>query len=515
MPARSCGRPPDPNDPGLLTVAQTSLLTDQYELAMASSYLARGMNETAVFELFVRQLPVRRRWLLAAGLGPTLAIVRQMRFGEEELEYLRSLGFGTPFLDYLASFRFSGRIDAVPEGTIVFANEPLLRVTAPRIEAQLLETLLLNQINFQTMVATKAARIALAAGGGSPAGERLIDFSPRRDPGADAAMKAARAAAIAGSSGTSNLAAAMRYGLAPMGTMAHSYVMSFKREEDAFRAFMEDFPGNALMLVDTYDTIDGVRHAIAAARSTGVPLAGVRLDSGDLLALSRQTRALLDAAGHSNARIVASGDLEEGRIAELVAKHAPIDSFGVGTDLGTSRDSPVVNGIYKLVAHQVDGAWRDVRKRSPQKATVPGAKQVFRDYGEGEMRGDVIGRAEEQLPGNRLLVPFVRSGHLVCEESLEEMRERARGELMALPDSLRELDGNGALYPVEYSAACLSALGADSARLRISTDRAAGAARMTAGSRSGRLPPPSQPARSPDVSHTQARPSSPRDRRRA
>ena len=451
-------RTPDANDPGLLTSAQTSLLTDQYELAMASSYLGRGMNEPAVFELFVRHLPPKRRWLLAAGLGPALAIVRAMEFGEEELAYVHSLGFGAGFLEYLARFCFCGEIDAMPEGTIVFAGEPLVRVTAGRVEAQLLETLLLNQINFQTMVATKAARIALAAGGGAPAGERLVDFSPRRDHGTDAAMKAARAAAIAGCAGTSNLAAAMRYGLTPVGTMAHSYVMSFEREEDAFRAFMVDFPGNAVMLVDTYDTVEGVRRAIAAARATGVSLAGVRLDSGDLLDLSRKTRVLLDSAWMSKTRIVASGDLDENQIAELTLAGAPIDSFGVGTDLGTSRDSPVVNGIYKLVAHQVGGSWQDVRKRSPKKATMPGAKQVLRDYAGGEMRGDVIARAEERLPGRPLLVPFVRHGHLVREETIGQMSERARAELQALPPSLRQLDGDGEAYPVAYSDRCRAAL---------------------------------------------------------
>ncbi len=458
------GRTPDANDPGLLTPAQTSLLTDQYELAMASSYLGRGMNETVAFELFVRHLPPRRKWLLAAGLGPALALVKAMQFGEEELAYARSLGFGAGFREYLARFRFSGDIDAMPEGTIVFAGEPLVRVTARRVEAQLLETLLLNQINFQTMVATKAARIALAAGGGEPAGERLVDFSPRRDHGTDAAMKAARAAAIAGSAGTSNLAAAMRYGLTPVGTMAHSYVMSFEQEEDAFRAFMEDFPGNAVMLVDTYDSLEGVRRAIAAARTTGVPLAGVRLDSGDLLDLSREARALLDGAAMPEARIVASGDLEERQIARLTAAGAPIDSYGVGTDLGTSRDSPVVNGIYKLVAHQVGGAWRDVRKRSPEKATVPGAKQVFRNYVGEEMHGDVIARVEEELPGRALLVPFVRNGLLVREETIEQMSGRARAELQALPARLRQLDGEAEPYPVSYSERCRAAVEAVDAR---------------------------------------------------
>jgi nicotinate phosphoribosyltransferase len=308
----------------------------------------------------------------------------------------------------------------------VFAGEPLVRVTAGRVEAQLLETLLLNQVNFQTMVATKAARIALAAGGGEPAGERLVDFSPRRDHGTDAAMKAARAAALAGSAGTSNLAAAMRYGLEPVGTMAHSYVMSFEREEDAFRAFMEDFPGNAVMLVDTYDTVEGVRRAIAAARATGVPLAGVRLDSGDLLDLSRRARALLDAAGMSEARIVASGDLEERQIARLTAADAPIDSFGVGTDLGTSRDSPVVNGIYKLVAHQIDGTWRDVRKRSPEKATVPGAKQVFREYVGGEMHGDVIARVEERHRGAGVAVGGDTAFAIAGDRGTAGVRDRRR-----------------------------------------------------------------------------------------
>jgi nicotinate phosphoribosyltransferase len=223
---------------------------------------------------------------------------------------------------------------------------------------------------------------------------------------------------------------------------------------------MEDFPGDAVMLVDTYDTVEGVRRAIAAAHATGVALAGVRLDSGDLLELSRKTRALLDDAGLRTARITVSGDLDERRIAELVAARAPIDSFGVGTDLGTSRDSPVVNGVYKLVAHQIDGRWRDVRKRSPEKATVPGAKQVFREYVDAEMRGDVIGRVGERLPGRPLLVPFVRRGRLVREETIAQMSDRARSELIALPAGLRELEGNEQPYPVTYSRRCRSALDA-------------------------------------------------------
>ena len=442
---------PDPDDPGLLTPAETALLTDQYELAMASSYHRRNMNETAVFELFVRHLPPHRDWLLAAGLGPALALVEAMRVGPRELQYLGSLGFKRDFLDHLAAFRFSGDIDAIPEGTIVFGNEPLLRITAPRIEGQLLETLLLNQINFQTAIATKAARIVLAIGGGSPDRDgRLIDFSPRRDHGVDAAMKVARAAAIAGAGGTSNVAAAMRYGLRPVGTMAHSYVMSFEDEEEAFRAFMEDHPDNAVMLVDTYDTVEGVRRAISASREVGVPLRGVRIDSGDLLTLSRTARRLLDEAGMSETTILASGDLDEGRIAELVAADAPIDRWGVGTDLGTSRDSPAVGGVYKLVADRLgEGGWRGTLKTSPDKATVPGAKQVFRRYEEGRMRGDVIAAAGEQGEGRPLLVPAMRSGRRVGSESLDTMRDRARAELQALPVTDH--------YPVEYSHALSAA----------------------------------------------------------
>ena len=446
---------PSASDTGLLSPAQIGLLIDQYELAMSASYHRRGMNEPAVFELFARRLPPHRDWLLAAGLAPTLRLVEELRFGESEVAYLRSLGhFSEEFLDYLADFRFGGDIDAIPEGTVCLANEPLVRVSALRIEAQLLETLLLNQINFQTMVATKAGRVVLAAGGGEPgAGESVVDFSPRRDHGIDAAMKVARSAAIAGCGGTSNVAAAMRYGLQPVGTMAHSYVLSFGSEAKAFRAFLEDLPTNTVLLVDTYDTLGGVREAISAAKDTGIALRGIRLDSGDLLELSRRARDLLDEAGMTETLVAASGDLEEERIAQLVEAGAPIDIWGVGTDLGTSRDSPVVNGVYKLVADQPSGGWRGVWKRSAAKATVPGPKQVFRRYEAGVMAGDLIGAADEELEGEPLLVPAMRAGSAVVDETLEEIRERASAQLAALPPRLRRTSEEEAVgsYPVAYS----------------------------------------------------------------
>jgi nicotinate phosphoribosyltransferase len=462
----------DPNDPGLLTPAETSLLTDQYELAMAASYLRRGMNEQAIFELFARKLPVHRTWLLAAGLGPALRLVSELRFGERELAFLGAIGFPEEFLEFLSEFRFSGDIDALPEGTVCFANEPLLRVTGPRIEAQILETLLLNQVNFQTMVATKAARVVLAAGGGEPgAGERVIDFSPRRDHGIDAAMKVARSAAVAGCGGTSNVAAALRYGLRPVGTMAHSYVMSFEREEDAFRSFIEDFPDNTVLLVDTYDTLEGVRNAIAASRASGIPLQGVRLDSGDLLELSREARRILDEAGMPESRIVASGDLEEWRISELVEAEAPVDVWGVGTELGTSRDSPVVNGVYKLVADRVGGAWRGVWKRSPHKATHPGPKQVHRVYEHGTMVGDTIAAEDERPDGEPLLVEAMRGGEPVHDESLDRIRERTASQLAALPAALRPPEDDVPPYPVIYSERLEKSVTPAAAQAKPSTSR--------------------------------------------
>jgi len=444
---------PDPNDPGLLDATEVSLLSDLYELTMAASYHREGLDRPAVFELFVRHLPPHRSWLLAAGIGPALRLVSEMRFGKAELAYLREIGFEQDFLDYLADFRFSGEIAAMPEGSLCFAGEPLLRVTGPRIEAQLLETLLLNQVNFQTMVATKAARVVLAAGGGEPGhGDRVIDFSPRRDHGIDAAMKVARCAAIAGCAGTSNVAAAQRYGLTAMGTMAHSYVLSFRAELEAFRAFLRAFPDRGILLVDTYEIAQGVRTAIEAARETGAALRGIRIDSGDLESCARRARELLDEAGMTETEIIVSGDLEEVRIGELVASGARIDRFGVGTDLGTSRDSPVVNGVYKLVADaDPDGEWRGVRKLSAEKETLPGPKQVFRRFSDGELAGDVVAAEGEATEGEPLLVPFMEGGEIVREETMEQMRARSGASLRSLPEHLRPPEPADSNYPVEIS----------------------------------------------------------------
>ena len=286
---------PDPNDPGLLSPAQTSLLVDQYEITMAASYHRHGRHEPAVFELFVRRIPPNRNWLLVCGLGPVMRMIAEMRFGPAELEYLRSVGLrrGVPRLPRAASAS-AATSRRCPRARSPSPTNHSFGSPAPLIEAQLVETLLLNQINFQTMIATKAARVVMAANGD---GESVMDFSPRRDHGVDAAMKAARASAIAGVGGTSNVAAAYRYGLRAVGTMAHSYVLSFDSEEEAFEAFMRDNPDNAVLLVDTYETLEGVRRAIEASRRTGIPLLGIRIDSGDLAALARQARALLDEAG--------------------------------------------------------------------------------------------------------------------------------------------------------------------------------------------------------------------------
>ena len=406
------------------------LVTDLYELNMAVSYLRRGMTGPATFSLFARRLPADRGFLIAAGLEDCLAFLEQFAFTAADLAWLAgSQGFSEHDLAALRRVRFTGDVWAVPEGTAVFAGEPLLEVTAPIAEAQLAETVLLNHITFQTGIATKAARCVLAA-----RGAQLVDFSFRRTQGIEAAMAVARASAIAGFAATSNTEAARRYGLTAAGTMAHSYVEAFGSEEQAFTAFAADFPGKTTFLVDTYDTEQGIRAAIGVALQLGLPgPVGVRLDSGDLARLSVLARRLLDDAGLPDARIVASGGLDEHAIAALAAGGAPIGSYGVGTKMGVSADAPYLDSAYKLVAY----GDRPVMKLSAGKATWPGAKQIHRGPA-----GDVLGLREEPgPPGHQaLLIPVMRGGHrLGPPEPLAEAARRCAASLAWLPPAARVL----------------------------------------------------------------------------
>ena len=423
---------------------------DLYELTMAASYFAHGMNEPATFELSVRGLPPNRGFLVACGLEDAVAYLDCFAFGDDAIDYLRSLGaFDSAFLDALARLRFTGDVWAVPEGETVFAQEPFLRVTAPLIEAQLVETFLLNAVGFQTMIATKAARIALACGD-----RTFVDFSGRRDHGADAALKVARASFVGGASATSNVLAGQLYGLEVSGTMAHSYVLAFPDEADAFRAYARDFPEGAVLLIDTYDTVEGARRAAAVAnelRAEGVAIRGVRLDSGDLAPLARAVRDVLDAEGCADLRIFASSDLDEYRIADLLAQGAPIDAFGVGTRLGTSADAPSLGAVYKLV----DGARGPVMKHSPDKVSLPGIKQVCREERGGVSFADTIALAGEPgVAGRPLLEPVMASGErLGAPESLAGLRDRRAAAVAALPDAARRLDADADAdaYPVRLS----------------------------------------------------------------
>ena len=408
----------------------SGLLTDLYELTMAASYLRRGMTGPATFSLFVRRLPPDRGFLLACGLEDCLSFLEDYRFSQDDLSYLEEQQrFDASTLRALEELRFTGDVWAVPEGRVVFAGEPLLEVTAPISEAQLVETALLNHITFNTTIATKAARCVRAAGGA-----QVIDFAFRRTQGIDAGMTVARASHIAGFSGTSNAEAARRYGIPAVGTMAHSYIEAFRDEEAAFTAFGTDFPDRTTLLVDTYDTLDGVRTAIRTARRTGLgSLAGVRLDSGDLYELSVQSRRLLDEAGMTDARIVASGGLDEYRIAELTEAGAPIDIYGVGTKMGVSADAPHLDSAYKLVAFED----RPVMKLSTGKATAPCAKQVYRGP-----EGDIVAlRDEPAPPGTQpLLVPAMTAGRRTSPpEPLDTARERCAADLAALPDAFTRL----------------------------------------------------------------------------
>ncbi len=421
----------------------TALLTDLYQLTMTEAYLDEGMWDEAVFSLFARKLPARRNYLLAAGLDDALSYLEHLRFGAAALDWLAAQGrFSDRLLGWLERFRFSGDVDALPEGTPVFAQEPLLEVRAPLPEAQLVETYLLNQVHYQTTVASKATRVVTAA-----AGRDVMEFGLRRHHGTDAGMKAARAAYIAGVGSTSNVLAGKRYGIPLAGTMAHSYVQAHDDELAAFRAFARVYP-NATLLVDTYDTLRGVQHVIRLARELGEEfhVSSVRLDSGDLLALSKAARELLDEAGLQRVRVYASGGLDELAVARLVEQGAPIDSFGVGTAMGVSSDAPALDMAYKLVAY----AGRPRVKLSSGKLLLPGAKQVYRQEADGVARGDVLASRDEVVPGRPLLRPVMRAGRRLpgASPTLTEIREHARREIARLPPEVRALPPARPPYPV-------------------------------------------------------------------
>jgi nicotinate phosphoribosyltransferase len=431
-----------------LDYARLGLFTDLYELTMLEVYLERGMEETATFSLFVRRLPERRNYLLACGLEDVLHYLERLRFTREGLDYLASLGrFSERFLHWLEEFRFAGDVDAVPEGTPVFANEPLLEITAPIAQAQLVETFVMNQMHLQTVLASKAARVVTAA-----AGRSVVDFGPRRMHGIDAAIKAARAFYIAGVAATSNTLAGQIYGVPVAGTMAHSFVQAADNEMSAFRAFAALYP-ETILLVDTYNTLEGVRHVIALARELGdgFNVRAVRLDSGDLLDLAEKVRSMLDEAGLARVEIFASGSLDEDKVAELVANGAPITGFGVGTAMGVSEDAPGLDIAYKLCAYGSRGRL----KLSTGKPILPGRKQVFRVEENGRAVRDVITRAGEPEVGRPLLRAVMRGGRRLPEGSvdLQAARRRAQDEIARLPDQIRAIRPVERRYPVEVSAA--------------------------------------------------------------
>jgi nicotinate phosphoribosyltransferase len=433
-------------------------MTDLYELTMAAGYWAESRTERAVFELFARRLPARRGYLVTAGIDAVADYLVSLRFTEAEIAYLRSLPAfaATPagFFEALAELRFTGDMWAVREGEILFPNEPILSIAAPIIEAQLVETAIIALANYPISVATKASRMVEAA-----AGRGVIEFGARRAHGTEAALVASGAAYAGGCVGTSNVEAGMRFGIPVFGTVAHSWIMSFDDEVDAFRAYRRAFPHNAVLLIDTYDTLRAARRVVEAFEPGEI--AGVRIDSGDLGELARGVREIFDAAGFASTRIYVSGDLNEWAIAELVAAGAPVDAFGVGTDLTTVRDAPALGIVYKLVEIEQDGQ-RDFRmKLSEGKMTYPGRKQVWRVAdAEGRFARDVVGLWDEPSPepgATPLLAPVVERGERIAPPlPLEEVRQRVRESVERLPARLRGLEAPETPYPVEISERVLS-----------------------------------------------------------
>jgi nicotinate phosphoribosyltransferase len=427
---------------------QLGLATDLYQLTMAAAYFDNHRHERAVFELSVRTLPPRRSYLLAAGLEQVLDYLKELSFSTEEIDYLRSLkvfaGVSPEFFSYLRDFRFTGEVWAMPEGSVFFAAEPVLRVYAPLIEAQIIETFLLTTIDFQSLIATKAARIVEAA-----QGRGIIEFGARRCHSFGAAIYAARAAYLGGCLGTSNVEAGKAFDLPVYGTAAHSFIMAFDNERDSFHAYHKVFPQSTTLLLDTYDTLTAAR----LATEFGSQLGGVRLDSGDLSSLAKQVRAILDQAGMQKTLIVASGDLDEYKITELLAGGAPIDLFGVGTELSTSRDAPALGGVYKLVEVEYSDRKEPKMKLSPDKATYPCCKQVWRESADdGTFDGDIIAMSDEhERRGEPLLVQVMSEGRVIEPlPDLKQSQEYARLQLSRLPPRFKNLT-HPDHYQVRYS----------------------------------------------------------------
>jgi nicotinate phosphoribosyltransferase len=432
-----------------MDITTNPLLTDLYQLNMMQAYLDHGETGTAVFEFFVRDLPPRRGFLVAAGLQQALDFLENVRFAPDDIDWLaRSGRFGASLLDHLADFRFTGDVHAMPEGTAFFAGEPLLRVTAPLPAAQLVESRLVNILHFQTLVAAKAARMTLAA-----PGKTLIDFGLRRAHGAEAGLMAARASYLAGFAGSATVLAEELFGIPTFGTMAHSFIQIYDDETVAFEDFARSRPQSVTLLIDTYDTEAGARKVAALAprlAALGIKVRAVRIDSGDLVVLARAVRAILDTAGLAETRIVASGGLDEDSIGAMVRVSAPIDEFGVGTSLTTSSDAPSLDCVYKL--QEYDGIAR--RKRSAGKATWPGRKQVWRRYGpDGRMAQDVVSLERDAQAGEPLLHQVMQGGRRTGPQpTLRESRARAARDLERLPAPLQRLEP-GAIYRVEVADA--------------------------------------------------------------
>ena len=420
-----------------------ALLTDLYELTMAAGYFEAGKaGQVATFEFAIRRLPAHRNYVVVAGLPQVVEYLQNLRFTEDEIAYLRSLpqfaNASSGFFDYLRGFRFTGDLFAAPEGTVLFTGEPLLTIRAPIIEAQIPETYLLSAITFQTLIASKAARCVQAA-----EGRPVVEFGTRRAHTAEAGVLGGRAAYLGGCEGTSNTLTGFRYGVPVMGTAAHSWVMSFACEVNAFRKLQALLGPATVQLLDTYDTLEGARRAV----QVGGPMWGVRLDSGDFDQLSRSVRSILDEAGMPEAKIMVSGDLDEYRIRQLVRAGAPIDAFGVGTQLATSADAPNMGAIYKLVEVEICGIKRFTAKYSGEKVSYPGAKQVFRDH-----HRDVIARSGECGSGEALLRPVLLGGQLIEPlPGIGQARRRAAESIACLPERLRALEVADEPWPVIHS----------------------------------------------------------------